>query len=325
MLAFTLRRLAWAVVILFIASLGVFFLVSQSGNPLALLRANPKIPPAVIAQRAAQLHLNDPFFTRYWIWLRGVLHGNFGTRVDGNPVGPQLWSHLWITLRMVIPATVIAVFVAIGLGVWAAMRQGRMADIVITTSNFVLISVPVFVLGLVLKDFVAIPINKHVGHTIFYTVGEQSATLSGGFFSRLPDYAAHTALPVITLVLVSYPFWTIYQRSSMLEVLDSDYVRLARAKGLNPRRVLVRHILRNALLPVTTVIALDFAAILGGALVTEIVFDWDGIGQWGFAGVESLDFNTVQAYLLVTAFFVIIFNLFADVLYGILDPRIRLA
>jgi peptide/nickel transport system permease protein len=324
MLAYSLRRFGWAIVILLLASLGVFWLVSISGDPLAQLRSNPHIPQATILARENQLHLNDPFFQRYWIWLSGVLHGNFGTRIDNNPVGPQLWSHFVITLRMVIPATIIAIFVAIALGVWAALRQGKAADLAISTSNFLLISIPVFVLGLVLKDFVAIPINKHVGHTVFYTVGQQSATLSGGFFSRLPDYAAHTALPVITLVLVSYPFWTLYQRSSMLEVLDSDYVRLARAKGLNPRRVLIRHILRNALLPVTTVIALDFAAILGGALVTEIVFDWDGIGQWGFAGVVSLDFNTVQAYLLLTAFFVVAFNLLADILYGILDPRIRL-
>jgi peptide/nickel transport system permease protein len=325
MLGYTLRRLAWAIVIMFVASLGVFFLVAHSGDPLAQLRANPRTPPQVIANRENLLHLNDPFFTRYFIWLKGALHGDFGTRVDGNPVGPQMWSHLWITLRMVIPATIISVFVAVGLGVWAAMRQGRMADNLITLSNFLLISVPVFVLGLLLKDFVAIPFNKHVGHTVFYTVGQQSATLSGGFFSRLPDYAAHTALPVIVLVLVSYPSWAIYQRSSMLEVLNSDYVRLARAKGVHPRRVLIRHTLRNALLPVTTVIALDFAAILGGALITEIVFDWDGLGQWGFAGVVGLDFNTVQAYLLLTAFFVVAFNFFADLLYGVLDPRIRLA
>jgi peptide/nickel transport system permease protein len=325
MLGYTLRRLAWAIVILFVASFGVFFLVAHSGDPLAQLRLNPKTPPAVIAAREAQLHLNDPFFTRYFIWLKGALHGDFGTRIDGNPVGSQMWSHLWITLRMVIPATIISVFVAVGLGVWAAVRQGKMADNLITLSNFLLISVPVFVLGLVIKDFVAIPFNKHVGHTVFYTVGQQSATLSGGFFSRLPDYAAHTALPVITLVLVSYPFWAIYQRSSMLEVLNSDYVRLARAKGLNPRRVLIRHTLRNALLPVTTVIALDFAAILAGALVTEIVFDWNGLGEWGFAAVVGLDFNSVQAYLLLTAFFVVAFNFLADLLYGVLDPRIRLA
>ena len=139
----------------------------------------------------------------------------------------------------------------------------------------------------------------------------------------MPDYAAHTALPVITLILVTYSSWAIYQRASILETLNSDHVRLARSKGLAPRRVLFRHILRNALIPVTTVIALDFAAVLGGAIVTEIVFGWQGLGQWYLQGVTTLDTNITLAYLLVTATFVILFNLLADIIYAYLDPRIR--
>jgi peptide/nickel transport system permease protein len=234
-------------------------------------------------------------------------------------------SHLFVTLRMVVVATVIAIFVAVFVGVVAAVRQGKVADHAITVSNFVLLATPVFVLALALKEFVAIPINQHVGSTVFYTNGEQSPTLSGGFFNRLPDYAAHTALPVLTLILVSYTSWAIYQRSSMIETLDADYVRLARSKGLNPRRVLIRHVLRNALIPVTTVVALDFAAVLGGAILTEIVFGWQGLGQWYVNGVSTLDVNVMLAYLLITATFVILFNLLADILYGFLDPRIRYA
>jgi len=325
MLAYTLRRLAWTIVILFVVSFLCFFLVSISGNPLAILKLNPKIPPAVIKARIDALHLNKPFLDRYWIWLDGLLHGNFGTRIDGNAVGPQLATHFVVTLRMVVVATVVAVLVAVVLGVLAAIRQGKAADWVVTFSSFLLISVPVFVTGLVLKDFVAIPINDTLHHTVLYTIGEQSPTLSGSFWSRLPDYAAHLVLPALTLVLVSFPAWALYQRSSTLEVLDSDYVRLARAKGLSPRRVLVRHVLRNALLPVTTVVALDFAAIMGGALVTETIYNWDGMGRWGFDGITQLDFNVVQAYLLVAAVAVIVFNFIADLLYGVLDPRIRVA
>ncbi len=162
-------------------------------------------------------------------------------------------SHLFVTLRMVIVATVIAIFVAIFMGVLAAVRQGKVTDHAITVTNFVLLATPIFVLGLALKEFVAIPINQHLNTTIFYTDGEQSPTLSGSFFSRLPDYAEHTALPAITLILISYASWAIYQRSSMIETLDADHVRLARAKGLSQRRVLFRHVLRNALIPVTTV------------------------------------------------------------------------
>jgi peptide/nickel transport system permease protein len=232
-------------------------------------------------------------------------------------------SHLYVTLRMVIIATVIAVAIAIFLGVVGAVRQNKLTDHAITVTNFVLLATPVFVIGLALKEFVAIPINQHVGSTIFYTDGEQSPTLTGSFFSRLPDYAEHTALPVLTLILVSYASWAIYQRSSMIETLDADHVRLARAKGLSRRRVLIRHVLRNALIPVTTVIALDFAAVLGGAILTEIVFGWQGLGQWYVSGVTDLDTNVMLAYLLITATFVILFNLIADILYGVLDPRIR--
>ena len=205
----------------------------------------------------------------------------------------------------------------------AAVRQNKFVDHATTVTNFLLLATPVFVLGLALKEFVAIPVNQHVGKILFYTNGEQSPTLSGSFFSRLPDYAAHTILPALTLVLVSYSSWAIYQRSSMIETLDADHVRLARAKGLSSRRVLVRHVLRNALIPVTTVIALDFAAVLGGAIITEIVFGWQGMGQWYLTGVTNLDTNVMLAYLLITATFVILFNLAADILYGVLDPRIR--
>jgi peptide/nickel transport system permease protein len=323
MFAYVTRRLLISIVVLFFATILVFLLVASSGNPLALLLANPHTPRSTIAAREHLLHLNDPLWQRYWIWLTNALHGNLGTTISGQDVGSEAVSHLLVTLRMVIIATVIAIFVAIFMGVIAAVRQGKAADHAITVSNFVLLATPVFVLALALKEFVAIPINQHVGSTIFYTNGEQSPTLSGSFFSRLPDYAAHSALPVLTLILVSYTSWAIYQRSSMIETLDADYVRLARSKGLSSRRVLIRHVLRNALIPITTVVALDFAAVLGGAILTEIVFGWQGLGQCYVTGVNTLDVNVMLAYLLITATFVILFNLLADILYGFLDPRIR--
>jgi peptide/nickel transport system permease protein len=323
MWAYILRRLLISLVVLFFATIFVFILVASSGDPLALLKSNPHVPHSTIVAREKLLNLNHPLWDRYWIWLTNALHGNLGTTIQGQDVAQQMWSHLFVTLRMVVIATLIAIVVGISMGVIAAVRQNKFTDHAITVTNFVLLATPVFVLGLALKEFVAIPINQHVGTTIFYTDGEQSPTLSGSFFSRIPDYAAHTALPVITLILISYASWAIYQRSSMIETLDADHVRLARAKGLSQRRVLIRHVLRNALIPVTTVIALDFAAVLGGAIVTEIIFGWQGLGQWYLGGVTNLDTNVMLAYLLITATFVILFNLAADILYGVLDPRIR--
>jgi peptide/nickel transport system permease protein len=183
--------------------------------------------------------------------------------------------------------------------------------------------VPVFVVGLVLKTFVAVPIDQHFHRVVLATAGEQNPLATGNFFQRFPDYLSHSLLPTITLVLATYASWAIYQRSTVLDVMDSDYVRLARAKGISPRRVLLRHILRNALIPVTTIIALDFAALLGGAVITETVYGWNGLGRFFLDGVNAQDTNVVLAYLLLTATIVITFNLLADILYGFLDPRIR--
>jgi peptide/nickel transport system permease protein len=325
MLAYIIRRMLISIVVLWLASILVFVLVAESGNPLALLRENPHIPLSTIRARELLLHLNDPLWKRYWIWFSGAIHGNLGSTLSGQDVAQEAWSHLLITLRMVVLATLIAIVLAIAVGVYSGVRQGKVADHASTILNFVFLSAPVFVIGLVIKEFVAIPINQHLGKTLFYTDGEQNPILSGPFLGRLPDYAAHTVLPVITLVLVSYSSWAIYQRAAIIETLDADYVRMARSKGLSSRRVLIRHVLRNALIPVTTVVALDFAAVLGGALLTEIVFGWQGLGQWFFGAVTDLDINIMLAYLLITAVFVIAFNLLADILYGVLDPRIRYA
>jgi len=323
MLGYILRRLVVSIGVLFLATVLVFVLVVESGDPLALLKANPHIKHATIVAREKLLNLDHPLWDRYWIWFSHAVRGNFGKTVAGESVGPQLTSHLLVTLRMVILATLISIVLAIAVGVYAALHQGKIADHAATITNFIFIAAPVFVVGLLLKEFVAIPLNQHLNRIVFYTSGEQSPTLTGSFLSRLPDYAAHTALPTITLILVSYSSWAIYQRASILETLDSDHVRLARSKGISPRRVLIRHVLRNALIPVTTVIALDFAAVLGGALITELVFGWQGLGIWFLNGVTFLDVNVTLAYLLITATFVILFNLVADVIYAYLDPRIR--
>lgn len=323
MLAYVLRRLGYSVVVLFLSTILVFLLVSESGDPLAILRSNPHVPHATIVAREKLLHLNLPLWDRYWYWFSHAIRGDFGQTIAYQPVGHQLWEHFGITLRMVIAAVIIAIFAGIGVGVFAAVRNGRVGDRASMMFNFLFLSAPTFVIGVLLKEFVAIPLNQHVNRTIFYTSGEASPTLTGGFVQRLPDYAAHTALPVITLVLITYASWAIYQRSATLDAIDSDYVRLARAKGIAPRRVLFRHVLRNALIPVTTVIALDFAGLLGGAIVTENIFNWQGMGTWFLQGVGTLDVNVVLAFLLITAMFVVVFNLVADILYGVLDPRIR--
>jgi peptide/nickel transport system permease protein len=326
MTAYILRRFAAAIVILFVASFLTYVLVAESGDPLATLRANPHVTQATIQAARHRLGLDEPLMQRYWDWLRHFVQGDMGRSTQGTRVGPALEQALGVTMKMVIPATLIAAVVAIALGILGAVRQYKLDDHLSTTLAYIFYATPVFVLGILIKDFVAIRINNAVGHTVLYTVGDNTPDFTGSTGARLLDDVEHAVLPVLTLVLVSYAAWSRYQRASLLDVLNSDYVRFARAKGLSRRRVLIRHALRNALIPITTVIALDFAAVIGGAVITEIVFGWEGMGRLLLNGLEgplTPDVNTVQAWLVITAAIVILFNLIADILYAVLDPRIR--
>jgi peptide/nickel transport system permease protein len=325
--AYILRRLGAGFVVLVVGTFGLYILVSLSGNPLANLLANPHVSPATIRAARIELHLNEPLLQRYWTWVTGMLHGNFGISTLGQAVGPQIWPRMWVTLQLVIPATIIAIVLGIGLGVMSAVRQYSVRDHVSTWFAYAFYATPVFVIAILLKDFLAVNLDNAAGHPVLYTIGQNNPGTTGAW-SIFVDALAHDVLPVITLVVITYAAWSRYQRASMLDVLNADYVRLARAKGLSRRRVLYVHALRNALIPVTTVIALDFATVLGGTVITEIVFGWEGMGRWfyeGLVGPVTPDVNVVMAYLTVTAAFVIVFNIIADIAYGLLDPRIRYA
>ena len=326
MWAYLLRRVAAGILVLLVLSFGVFILVALSGDPLAQLRANPQVSPATIAAAARQLHLNQPLAERYWGWLTGLLlHGSLGTSYTGQPVGAQIAQRLSVTLKLVVPAVVVSVLLGVVVGVVSAVRQYKLVDHVSTGLAYLFFSTPVFVLGLLIKDFLAVDLNKAVGHTVLFTVGESSPGITGAG-NVLVNEVQHAVLPVLTLTLITYATWSRFQRAAMLDVLNADYIRLARAKGLSPRRVLFVHALRNALVPVVTIVAIDFAALLGGAVVTEIVFSWDGMGQYllnALTGAESPDVYAVQGWLMVAGTAVIAFNIIADLLYGLLDPRVR--
>jgi len=327
MWAYLLRRVLAGIIVLLVLSFGVFILVALSGNPLAALQATPGISRATIAAAGAQLHLNEPLVDRYWGWLVGLLHGSFGYSYTGQPVGPQIAQRLLVTVKLVVPAVILSVLLGVIVGVISAVRQYKPVDHVSTGLAYLFFSTPVFVLALLLKDFLAVDVNRAVGHTILFTVGESTPGITGTW-NVFVDEVQHAVLPVVTLTLVTYATWSRFQRAAMLDVLNADYIRLARAKGLSPRRVLFVHALRNALIPVVTVVAIDFAALIGGAVVTEIVFSWDGMGQYlynALTGAESPDVYAVSGWLMVAGTAVVVFNILADLVYGLLDPRIRYA
>lgn len=327
MWAYILRRLAAGIAVLIVALFLLYVLVSLSGDPLAQLRANPHISQATINAAKNELHLNQPLLERYWTWLTGVLHGNFGMSTTGQAVGPQILPRLLVTLKLVIPAVILSLILGVVIGVLGAVKQYSFVDHLFTGLAYLFFSTPVFVVALLLKDFFAVDINNAVGRTVLYTIGENTPGTSGGW-PLVVNSLAHTVLPVLTLTLITYATWSRYQRASVLDVQNADYIRLARAKGLSPRRVLYVHTLRNALIPVTTVVAIDFATILGGTIITEVVFGWEGMGRFlyeGLTGPVSPDVNIVQGWMMVSALFVVVFNIVADLLYAVLDPRIRYA
>jgi peptide/nickel transport system permease protein len=326
MLAFALRRIAVSIPILLISTFVVFLLASFSGNPLNhLLLRNPPPPPEAIALEAERLRLDEPLLEQYWLWLTGLFRGEFGPSVQSTlDIGAELADRLVITLRLIGVAMLVALLLAVVIGVISAVKQYSKTDYTATFLGFLFLAMPSFWFAILLKQ-AGIEFNNAVDEQILYTIGASSVVPAETFWGNVADIAGHMVLPTISLALISYASWSRYQRASMLEVMNSDYVRLARAKGLSNRRVMVKHALRNALIPLTTVTALDLASIIGGAVVTETVFQWRGMGDFLLNAIRTSDTYVVMAWLLVTAIVVIVFNLIADLLYAVLDPRIRYA
>ena len=328
MIYFAIRRILASIVVLLVSSLLVFALCARSFDPLAHYRQlQPPPTPQFLDGVRDRLGLNDPFFVRYWNWLSGVLRGDFGTTVNGTPVADQLIGRLLVTGRMIVLAIVLAVLLAIVVGVLGAVRQYRPIDYISTFVAYLLIALPVFWFAALLKEFVAGGINDLFGRQVLYTIGEQTPGLelyASGSELWL-DRLGHLVLPTLSLALLSFASWSRFQRAAMLDVLSSDYMRLARAKGLTYRRSVLKHGLRNALIPLTTVVALGIGTLFGGAIITETVFVWHGMGEYLIKdGIDNNDINVVLGWLLVSATFVVLFNLVADLLYAVLDPRIRL-
>jgi peptide/nickel transport system permease protein len=326
MLAYTIRRVLISIPVLIGSSILVFFIVKLSGDPMDYLKTrNPPVPQNTIRLEEHRLGLDKSWPEQYWNWIWNlVVHGNFGQSIHPTDhIGSELGGHLFVTIRLVLFSVLIALVLAVITGVLSAVKQYSVLDYTTTFFGFLFLSMPVFWFAVLLKSW-GIWYNENVSSGTFYTIGDKSVVLENdSFWSRTGDIAGHMILPTIVLGLAGYAAWSRFQRASMLEVLNSDYVRLARAKGLSSRKVLVRHALRNALIPLTTVTALDIAVLLGGAIVTETVFQWNGMGVLFLTAVRNVDAYLMMGWLMITATIVILFNLVADLLYGVLDPRIR--
>jgi peptide/nickel transport system permease protein len=341
MIVYAVRRLLAAIPVMLAATMFTFLLVDVSGDPTAGLVARvPPVPEETILATQERLYEDRAMHERYWIWLTGwslpngygahhddigLLRGRWGpSNVAGIDIGQEVGDRLVVTLRLTLAAAVLSLVLAVIAGMLSAIRQYSKTDHILTFLGFLGLAMPIFWFAQLLKES-AVWLNTNVfGATVFYVFSATSANYNQmTTFEKFGDIAAHLTLPTLALTLTGFASISRFQRASMLEVLNSDYVRLARAKGLRNRVVMRKHALRTALIPVVTLAALLMSGLLTGAVITETVFGWRGLGTFLTASIFAVDIFAVMSFLVIAGALVVVSNLVADLLYGVLDPRIR--
>jgi peptide/nickel transport system permease protein len=346
MLTFVIRRIAYSIPVLLVASLLVFVFVHATTDPLAryaqsrdlTLKARQGLAQGIEQQPCrffvtgqpptkAETCAKAPVLKQYWFWLSHFVKGQMGhSFVTDRQVSSDIRSSFGNTLQLLIWGVLLSALFAVSIGVFSAVRQYSLPDYIFTGLSFVGLSMPAFWFGLIAIDLFSSRLSRSLGlqYPLFYSIGLHGSH-SRGLVAGVWDYARHLALPVATLTVQIVAEWSRYQRSSMLDVMSADYIRTATAKGLPRRTVIFKHALRNALIPLVTVMALDIGGLFGGLVVTEQIFAIHGMGVLFLNALQNGDTQTILPWLMITAAFVVLFNLLADVLYGALDPRIRLS
>lgn len=325
MLTFLLRRFASAFVLVAIAASMAYIVAAMSLDPRSNFEGrNPPPSSAVVNRQLSERNLNDqtPVLERYWVWVKGVAHGDFGKTWNGDSVNAELGRRIGVSARLLFIATLLGGLLGVIVGAWGAIRQYKFSDHAFTISSFVIIAMPVFVLAILLQ-ILAVSFNDAVGAKVFKYTGEFTPGLEGGFFVQAVDRVQHLFLPSLVLILGQIAIYSRYQRNAMLDVLGSDYVRTAQAKGLRRRTALTKHALRIALIPSVTFFAYDLGLLVVGATFTEKIFGWHGMGEWFVDSVTSNDVNAVAAVSLLVAVLVLFAGFLSDLMYAVLDPRIR--
>ncbi|MDO4610022.1 ABC transporter permease [Corynebacterium sp.] len=302
------KRILQMVPVFFGATLLIYAMVfAMPGDPIAALAGDKPLPPEQVAALRAQYHLDEPFLVQYWNYLTGVFTMDLGDTFSGRPVAEEIALALPVTFKLAIMAVIIETVLGIGLGVWTGMRKGRWFDSTVLVVSLLVIATPTFVLGFVARYLFGV------------RWGIVSPTVGGD------ASVANLLLPAIVLGLVSVAYVLRLTRSEVATARHADFVRTARAKGLPRGEVVSRHILRNSLIPVVTFIGADLAALMGGAIVTEGIFNIPGIGGLVFRAVQIGEAPTVVSVVTILVIIYMLANLIIDLLYAALDPRIRYA
>jgi len=325
MLGYILRRLLNTIFLVFVAASAGYLLASVALNPRGNYEASPEPPPKESIDAVLnRSNVNDevPLVERYGIWLGQLVRGDFGIDLEGNEINEEFARRVSVSLRLLVTGALIGAIIGVLIGVVSAVRQYKFFDRGFGFLSYFLLSTPVFLLAILLK-FGGIKFNDWIGTTFFYTQGEYSAGFEGTDFEFLVNRLQHLILPTLSIALGSIAFYSRYQRNSMLDVLSSDHLRTARAKGLTKRQSLFRHGLRVAISPMATFFAYGFGLLMAGAVFTETIYGRFGMGSWFVAAVAKNDINAVTAVVTFTAVLVLLSGFVADIILVALDPRVR--
>jgi peptide/nickel transport system permease protein len=316
MRSFLINRLSQSLVLLVIVSIigfGVLNLIP--GGPLAQYGLDPGMTPDDMARLTEQLGLNRPIWVQYFDWAGGLLQGDWGHSFrDGAPVLNVIGRHIVATLLLMGSSTAVAIAIGTWIGIRGATHRYSVFDYTATIGAMVALSIPTFWFGLIGIYVFSLRLGWFPAGNM-YTIGDGSVL----------DVLHHLVMPSIVLALVHIAIWSRYMRSATLEAINQDFVKTARAKGLSERRVLIKHVVGNALLPMITLAGMQLPSVLTGALVTETVFTWPGMGRLFLDSLGYSDYPVVMGLLMFSAILVILGNLIADIIIAIVDPRIRLA
>lgn len=332
MFSYTVRRLLMLIPVLFGVSLIVFSIVRAIPGDPARTILGTKASPEAIENLRESLGLNEPFFIQYGTYIKDLFTGDLGVSIrNSTPINEEIWRALFATAELALVAMIFAVIIGLNAGILSAWFRNSVLDYVITVVSLIGISMPVFWLGLVLQYQFAVDMNwlpttgrEDVRNPItavthFFLVD----TLIKGNFDQFITAVKHLILPAVALGTIPLAIIARMTRSSMLEVLNSDYIRTARAKGQKMFWVVYKHALKNAFIPVLTIIGVQSGLLLGGAILTETIFGWPGIGSYIYEAIQARDYPVVQSGILIIATIFVIINLIVDLLYAVFDPRIK--